>query len=61
MKRLQLVLGLMLLGAASLDAQTPEAFKQQALGQLMRHVKEATGGRADMPLVNRLLRERLSR
>ena len=35
--------------------------KQQALGQLMRHVKEATGGRADMPLVNRLLRERLSR
>ena len=34
--------------------------KQQALGQLMRHVKEATGGRADMPLVNRLLRERLS-
>jgi aspartyl-tRNA(Asn)/glutamyl-tRNA(Gln) amidotransferase subunit B len=36
------------------------AGKQQALGQLMRHVKEATGGRADMPLVNRLLRERLS-
>ena len=35
--------------------------KQQALGQLMRHVKEASGGRADMPLVNRLLRERLSR
>ena len=34
--------------------------KQQALGQLMRHVKEATGGRADMPQVNRLLRERLS-
>ncbi|MGA7988489.1 MAG: Asp-tRNA(Asn)/Glu-tRNA(Gln) amidotransferase subunit GatB [Candidatus Dormiibacterota bacterium] len=36
------------------------AGKQQALGQLMRSVKEATGGKADMPLVNRLLRERLS-
>jgi aspartyl-tRNA(Asn)/glutamyl-tRNA(Gln) amidotransferase subunit B len=35
------------------------AGKQQALGQLMRAVKEATGGKADMPLVNRLLRERL--
>ncbi len=34
--------------------------KQQALGQLMRAVKDATGGKADMPLVNRLLRERLS-
>ena len=34
--------------------------KQQALGQLMRHVKEATGSSADMPQVNRLLRERLS-
>jgi aspartyl-tRNA(Asn)/glutamyl-tRNA(Gln) amidotransferase subunit B len=34
--------------------------KQQALGQLMRSVKEATGGKADMPLVNRLLRDRLS-
>jgi aspartyl-tRNA(Asn)/glutamyl-tRNA(Gln) amidotransferase subunit B len=36
------------------------AGKQQALGQLMRSVKDATGGKADMPLVNRLLRERLS-
>ncbi len=36
------------------------AGKQQALGQLMRAVKDATGGKADMPLVNRLLRERLS-
>jgi aspartyl-tRNA(Asn)/glutamyl-tRNA(Gln) amidotransferase subunit B len=36
------------------------AGKQQALGQLMRAVKEATGGKADMPLVNRLLRDRLS-
>jgi aspartyl-tRNA(Asn)/glutamyl-tRNA(Gln) amidotransferase subunit B len=36
------------------------AGKQQALGQLMRSVKEATGGKADMPLVNRLLRDRLS-
>jgi aspartyl-tRNA(Asn)/glutamyl-tRNA(Gln) amidotransferase subunit B len=35
------------------------AGKQQALGQLMRAVKEATGGKADMPLVNRLLRDRL--
>jgi aspartyl-tRNA(Asn)/glutamyl-tRNA(Gln) amidotransferase subunit B len=36
------------------------AGKQQALGQLMRAVKDATGGKADMPLVNRLLRDRLS-
>ena len=36
------------------------AGKQQALGQLMRSVKDATGGKADMPLVNRLLRDRLS-
>jgi aspartyl-tRNA(Asn)/glutamyl-tRNA(Gln) amidotransferase subunit B len=36
------------------------AGKQQALGQLMRSVKEATAGKADMPLVNRLLRDRLS-
>jgi aspartyl-tRNA(Asn)/glutamyl-tRNA(Gln) amidotransferase subunit B len=36
------------------------AGKQQALGQLMRAVKDATGGKADMPLVNQLLRERLS-
>jgi aspartyl-tRNA(Asn)/glutamyl-tRNA(Gln) amidotransferase subunit B len=36
------------------------AGKQQALGQLMRAVKDATDGKADMPLVNRLLRERLS-
>jgi aspartyl-tRNA(Asn)/glutamyl-tRNA(Gln) amidotransferase subunit B len=36
------------------------AGKQQALGQLVRAVKDATGGKADMPLVNRLLRERLS-
>jgi aspartyl-tRNA(Asn)/glutamyl-tRNA(Gln) amidotransferase subunit B len=36
------------------------AGKQQAIGQLMRSVKDATGGKADMPLVNRLLRERLS-
>ena len=36
------------------------AGKQQALGQLMRAVKDATGGKADMPLANRLLRERLS-
>jgi aspartyl-tRNA(Asn)/glutamyl-tRNA(Gln) amidotransferase subunit B len=35
------------------------AGKQQALGQLMRSVKDATGGKADMPLVNRLLRDRL--
>jgi aspartyl-tRNA(Asn)/glutamyl-tRNA(Gln) amidotransferase subunit B len=35
------------------------AGKQQALGQLMRSVKDATGGKADMPVVNRLLRERL--
>jgi len=36
------------------------AGKQQALGQLMRSVKDATGGKADMPLVNRLLRDRLA-
>jgi aspartyl-tRNA(Asn)/glutamyl-tRNA(Gln) amidotransferase subunit B len=36
------------------------AGKQQALGQLMRSVKDASGGKADMPLVNRLLRDRLS-
>jgi aspartyl-tRNA(Asn)/glutamyl-tRNA(Gln) amidotransferase subunit B len=36
------------------------AGKQQALGQLMRAVKDATGGKADMPLVNQLLRDRLS-
>jgi aspartyl-tRNA(Asn)/glutamyl-tRNA(Gln) amidotransferase subunit B len=36
------------------------AGKQQALGQLMRSVKDATGGKADMPQVNRLLRDRLS-
>jgi aspartyl-tRNA(Asn)/glutamyl-tRNA(Gln) amidotransferase subunit B len=36
------------------------AGKQQALGQLMRSVKDATGGKADMPVVNRLLRDRLS-
>src|ERR1700693_4011410 len=36
------------------------AGKQQALGQLMRSVKDATGGKADMPLVNRLLRDQLS-
>ena len=36
------------------------AGKQQALGQLMRAVKDSTGGKADMPLVNRLLRDRLS-
>jgi len=36
------------------------AGKQQALGQLMRAVKDATNGKADMPLVNRLLRDRLS-
>ena len=36
------------------------AGKQQALGQLMRAVKDATGGKADMPLVNRLLRDRLT-
>ncbi len=36
------------------------AGKQQALGQLMRAVKDATSGKADMPLVNRLLRDRLS-
>jgi aspartyl-tRNA(Asn)/glutamyl-tRNA(Gln) amidotransferase subunit B len=36
------------------------AGKQQALGQLMRAVKDATAGKADMPLVNRLLRDRLS-
>ncbi|HEY6469810.1 MAG TPA: Asp-tRNA(Asn)/Glu-tRNA(Gln) amidotransferase subunit GatB [Candidatus Dormibacteraeota bacterium] len=35
------------------------AGKQQALGQLMRAVKDATGGKADMPLVNKLLRDRL--
>jgi aspartyl-tRNA(Asn)/glutamyl-tRNA(Gln) amidotransferase subunit B len=36
------------------------AGKEQALGQLMRSVKDASGGKADMPLVNRLLRDRLS-
>ena len=36
------------------------AGKQQALGQLMRAVKESTGGKADMPLVNHLLRDRLT-
>jgi aspartyl-tRNA(Asn)/glutamyl-tRNA(Gln) amidotransferase subunit B len=36
------------------------AGKQQAIGQLMGAVKAASGGKADMPLVNRLLRDRLS-
>jgi aspartyl-tRNA(Asn)/glutamyl-tRNA(Gln) amidotransferase subunit B len=36
------------------------AGKQQAIGQLMRAVKDASGGKADMPLVNRLLRDRLA-
>jgi aspartyl-tRNA(Asn)/glutamyl-tRNA(Gln) amidotransferase subunit B len=37
------------------------AGREQALGQLMRAVKDASGGKADMPLVNQLLRDRLSR
>ncbi len=36
------------------------AGKQQAIGQLMGAVKAASGGKADMPMVNRLLRDRLS-
>ena len=35
--------------------------KDAALGRLAGHVKGASGGKADMKLVNRLLRERLSR
>jgi len=34
--------------------------KQDAIGPLMRHVKEASGGTADMKLANKLLRERLA-
>lgn len=37
------------------------AGKQQAMGALMAGVKEATGGRANMGLASRLLRERLTR
>ncbi|MFI5286919.1 MAG: Asp-tRNA(Asn)/Glu-tRNA(Gln) amidotransferase subunit GatB [Candidatus Dormibacteria bacterium] len=48
------------IAANAAAAEDFRAGKQQALGQLMRSVKDATGGKADMPLVNRLLRDRLS-
>jgi aspartyl-tRNA(Asn)/glutamyl-tRNA(Gln) amidotransferase subunit B len=34
--------------------------KKEAFGPLMKHVKQASGGKADMELANKLLRERLS-
>jgi aspartyl-tRNA(Asn)/glutamyl-tRNA(Gln) amidotransferase subunit B len=38
-----------------------EAGKEQAIGELLRNVREATGGKANMKLASQLLRDRLSR
>ncbi|HKR98731.1 MAG TPA: Asp-tRNA(Asn)/Glu-tRNA(Gln) amidotransferase subunit GatB [Candidatus Dormibacteraeota bacterium] len=49
------------IAAQPIAAEDFRAGKNDALGPLMRHIKEASGGTADMKLANRLLRERLAR